>query len=151
MRWDHGKKTLKDCTGSSLVELALVIPVCLLLFAGALDLGQGFYTLTQVTAAAHAGAVYGVENPGNISGIESAAKGGAANMSGVSVSATYGCECSDGSSASASCATTPTCTYNYVTYVDVVASANYSPAINYPWIPSTLKFSREARMRTGGD
>ena len=123
MRWNFGMNGYKDCAGASLIELALVIPVCLLLFAGAVDLGQGFYVLTQVTAAAHAGAVYGVENPGNISGMESAAKGGAANMSGLSVAATYGCECSDGSSASASCATTPTCTYNYVTYADVVASA----------------------------
>jgi Flp pilus assembly protein TadG len=151
MRWNPASSKLRDCKGGSLVELALVIPVCLLLFAGAVDLGQAFWVATEVTAAAHAGAVYGVENPGDVSGMENAAKAGAAMMSGVSASASYGCECSDGTSASTSCATTPTCTYNYVSYVDVVASANYSPSINYPWLPSTMTFSREARLRTGGD
>lgn len=137
--------------GASLVELALVIPLCLVLLAGAIDFGQAFYVATEVTAAAHAGAIYGVENPGDVSGMESAAKQGAVELSGLSASATYGCECSDGSSATASCSSTPSCTYNYVNYVDVIASASYVPALRYPWIPITLKFSKEARMRTGGD
>jgi Flp pilus assembly protein TadG len=148
-KWERAK--LENCDGSSLVELALVIPVCLLLFVGAVDLGQAFYVAAQVAAAAHTGALYGVENPSDISGMESAAKGGATNLSDISATATYGCECSDGSSASQSCSTMPTCSYNYVTYVDVVASASYSPSFNYPWLSSAMTFSREARMRTGGD
>jgi Flp pilus assembly protein TadG len=145
------RRRSSECDGSSLVEVALVIPICLLLFAGAVDIGQAFYVLTQVAAAAHAGAVYGVENPGDISGMESAAKGGSESIANLSASVTYGCECSDGSSASVSCTDTPSCTYNYVNYVDVVASATYSPFYSYAWIPSTLTFAREARMRTGGE
>jgi len=145
------KNGLRASEGSGLVELALLIPICLLLLSGAIDLGQAFYVATQVTAAAHAGAIYGVENPSDISGMESAAKSGAASLSGISASANYGCECSDGSSVTASCGSIPSCTYNFVNYVDVIASARYVPAIQYPWMPGSLTFVREARMRTGGD
>lgn len=151
MRSKCGMTELRALEGASLVELALVIPMCLLLLAGAVDLGQAFYVATQVTAAAHAGVIYGLENPSDVSGMESAAKYGVASLSGVSASASYGCECSDGSNVTVSCGTTPSCTYNYVNYVDVIASANYVPAIEYPWIASTFTFTREARMRTGSD
>lgn len=151
VRSTEKKNGLRASEGSGLVELALVIPICLLLLSGAIDLGQAFYVATQVTAAAHAGAIYGVENPNDISGMESAAKGGAASLLTVTASASYGCECSDGSSVTPSCGSIPSCTYNFVNYVDVVASARYVPAVEYPWMPNSLTFAREARMRTGGD
>ena len=151
MRFAWKDNGVRASEGSGLVELALVIPICLLLLAGAIDLGQAFYVATQVTAAAHAGVIYGVENPSDISGMESAAKRDAASLSGVSASASYGCECSDGSSVIASCGSTPSCTYNFVNYVDVIASVRYVPAVEYPWMPPSLTFAREARMRTGGD
>lgn len=143
--------SLQSSRGSSLVELALVIPICLLLLAGAIDLGQAFYVATQVAAAAHAGAIYGIENPSDISGMVSAAKDGSATLSGIRASASYGCECSDGSKVTTLCGSTPSCTYNFVNYVDVTASARYVPTIEYPWMQSSLTFTREARMRTGGN
>jgi hypothetical protein len=65
-----------------------------------------------------------------------------------SVTATYGCECSDGSSPVASCASTPSCgTMNVVDYVQVSTSATYTPILPYPGIPSTFTLSGSARMR----
>jgi Flp pilus assembly protein TadG len=145
------RRKAESAEGASLIELALVIPVFLMIFVGAVDLGRAFYVAIEVTAAAHAGALYGIENPNDVSGMESAASAGAPSLSGLGTSASYGCECSDGTSSVESCTSAPDCTYNYVNYVDVVATARYVPSIEYPGIPSSITFTREARMRVGGD
>lgn len=144
-------KRLGQTEGSSFIELALLLPFLLLLFVGAVDLGRLYFMCVEVTGAAQAGAIYGIQNPSDTSGMQSAASAGAASLSGISTSATYGCECSDGTNGSASCGTTPTCTYNYVNYVDVVSSVQYVPIFNYPGLPPTVTVSREARMRVGSD
>jgi Flp pilus assembly protein TadG len=141
-----------ECEGSSFVELAIVLPIFLLMFVPAVDIGRALYAAIEVSSAAEAGAMYGVQNPGDIAGMESASQSGASNLAGVTATATYGCECSDGSSASALCTTTPTtCTYNYVTYIDVVATAPYVTTFKYPGLPSPMNITRETRMRVGGD
>lgn len=144
-------KLMHRTEGSSFIELALLLPFLLLLFVGAVDLGRLYFMCVEVTGAAQAGALYGVQNPNDTSGMQSAAAAGASSLSGVSTTATYGCECSDGSSASASCTSTPACTYNYVNYVDVVSRVQYQPIFNYPGLPSTMTLTRETRMRVGSD
>jgi len=137
--------------GGSFVEIALILPVFLLVLVPALDIGRLLYLSIEVASAAQAGAAYGIQNPTDLSGIRGASRAGTSNASGVSATATYGCECSDGTSASTSCATTPTCTYNYVNYVDVVATAPYTTTFGYPGLPSSMNLSREIRLRVGGD
>jgi Flp pilus assembly protein TadG len=145
------RSILKSSEGASFVELALVLPIFMLIFVPAIDIGRAIYASIEVSSAAQAGAAYGVQNPTDVSGMQSASTAGASNISGVSAKATYGCECSDGTSASASCTTTPTCTYNYVNYVDVVATAPYATTFSYPWMPTSMNISREIRLRVGGD
>jgi Flp pilus assembly protein TadG len=145
------RSVLRNSEGSSFVELALVLPIFMLIFVPAIDIGRAIYASIEVASAAQAGAAYGIQNPTDVSGMQSASVAGASNISGVSATATYGCECSDGSSASTSCATTPTCTYNYVNYVDVVATMPYTTSFSYPWMPSSMNISREIRLRVGGD
>ena len=142
---------LRASDGGSFVELAMVLPLFFLLFVPAVDIGRAIYISIEVASAAQAGAAYGMRNPTDASGMQTASRAGTANLSGLSATATYGCECSDGTSPSTSCAVTPTCTYNYVNYVDVVATAPYSTVFNYPGIPSSTKMSREIRLRVGGD
>src|SRR5579863_62256 len=137
----------RDCEGSSFVELAIVLPLFLLMFVPAVDIGRALYAAIEVSSAAEAGAMYGVQNPGDTDGMVSASKNGASNLAGVTATATYGCECSDGSSAVAQCSTIPTCTYNYVTYIDVVATAPYATSFKYPGLPSSMSITRKARMR----
>jgi Flp pilus assembly protein TadG len=137
--------------GSSFVELALMLPIMMLLFVPAVDIGRAFFTAIEVTSAAQAGTDYGIKNPSDVSGMESASLKGATNLATLSSTATYGCECSDGTSAVASCSSTPSCTYNYVSYVDVVTTATYVPTFNYPGLPSSLKISKESRLRVGGN
>jgi Flp pilus assembly protein TadG len=140
-----------ECEGSSFVELAFVLPIFLLMFVPAFDIGRALYASIEISSAAEAGAMYGVQNPSDVAGMVTASTGSMSNLSGVSASATYGCECSDGSSAVTSCTSTPTCTYNYVTYIDVVATVPYATTFKYPGLPSSMNITRETRMRVGGD
>src|SRR4029077_5456851 len=55
---DRGKSA-----GQSMVEFALVLPIMLLLLAGAIDLGRLFYSYIAVENAAKEGALYGARNP----------------------------------------------------------------------------------------
>jgi Flp pilus assembly protein TadG len=49
--------------GQSLVEFALVLPIMLLLLAGAIDLGRLFYAYVAVENAAKEGALFGARSP----------------------------------------------------------------------------------------
>lgn len=56
-------RSLTRDRGQSLVEFALVVPILLLLFAMAVDLGRLFYAYVAVENAAKEGAAYGATNP----------------------------------------------------------------------------------------
>ena len=49
--------------GQSVVEFALVVPIMLLILAGAIDLGRAFYAYVAVENAAKEGALYGARHP----------------------------------------------------------------------------------------
>ena len=145
-------RSLRDSVeGSGLVELALVMPVFMLLAAGAVDFGRAYCVAVEVAGAAEAGALYGVQNPTDVSGMENASQNDAPDLSGISATAVYGCECPDGSSASVSCSSPPTCTGSYVNYVDVTATAPYAPILNFPGVPPAGSFQGKARMRIGAN
>jgi Flp pilus assembly protein TadG len=148
--------------GAALVELALLVPFLLLLFIGAIDFGRAYYVGLQVANAAHAGAEYGSQYPSDTPGITSAAQNAVPNLPTLTVQApTYGCECSDGSSYTASCTISPTCTAtgnrgtNVVNVVTVTTSAVYRMIVPWPAIPapynfagpSTITFTRSATIR----
>ena len=137
--------------GSGLVELALIMPLFLLVLVVLVDLGRAYYYAISISSAAHAAAVYGIRNPTDTSGIQSAASSSASDISSVTTSASYGCECHDGSSDVPQCSTAPSCSQNYVNYVSVTSTATFKPVLPYPGIPNSFTFSRTARLRSGGD
>lgn len=143
---------LREEHGASLVELAIVLPAFLLLLLGAVDFGRAYYLSMEIAGAAEAAAVYGSQNPTDTAGMQLAALKNAPNVSNASVaSATYGCECPDGSNYSASCSTTPTCTGTTSVYrVDVTVTATYSPLFPWPGIPSSIALASSASMRSAG-
>ena len=61
-RWGP-RRTWHRPRGQSLVELALLLPVMMLLFAGALDLGRIFYSQITIENAAKEGALEAARNP----------------------------------------------------------------------------------------
>jgi len=151
---EHLRILRYDNQGAALVELALVIPTLLLLTFAVFDLGRAGYVGIEMENAAHAGAEYGSLNPSDTAGITAAAQQSAPNVSNIIVSTpTWGCECSDGSSYSASCTTTPVCTANssrgsnVVHRVQVKTSVVYRPLVAWPGIPSSITLSGSATLR----
>lgn len=139
---------VSEC-GSSLVELALMLPFLVLLLLGIVDFGRAYYLSVEVNNAAHTGALYGTQNSTDTTGMQNAATGDAPDVSGIAATATYGCECSDGSNPVANCTSPPTCAVNVVNYVQVTTSATYKPLFPWPGIPSSLTLQGSARLRAG--
>jgi Flp pilus assembly protein TadG len=138
-------------SGSSLVELALVLPVLFLLLLGVADFGRAYYLGMEVSQAANSAALYGSQAPSDTAGIASAAVADAQDVAGFttsSVTVTSGCECSDGSSPSLGCSAKPTCSTNSVTYVQVDTVATYKATFPYPGIPASIVLRGKARMRS---
>jgi Flp pilus assembly protein TadG len=139
---------LQDNSGNSLLEAALVVPFLILILVAAIDFGRAYYVGIQLASATHAGALYGMQKPTDIAGIVTAANLSAASVTGITTSATFGCECSDGTSVVVGCKTGPVCTYNVLNYVDVISRATYTPLLNYPGIPASIPMKSEARIRS---
>ncbi len=138
---------LREQLGSSLMETAVVLPLLVLLLVGSVDYGRGFYTAIEVSSAAESAAMYGTTNPTDVAGIASMAKLDAKDIATLNVTASYGCECADGSGAVVSCLTAVVCSDNAIRYVDVSTSTLYTPIIPYPLIPSSFTLSGHSRMR----
>jgi Flp pilus assembly protein TadG len=136
-----------DETGSSLVEVACVMPLMLLILVGAVDFGQAYYVGIEINSAASAGTAYGVTNFVDTVGMQKAAQLDAVDVPSMTATATWGCECSDGTGASANCLAIPSCPTNLVEYVDVVTSVDFKPVLAYPMIPSLLTIKGHSRMR----
>ncbi len=56
--------------GQSIVEMALLLPVLLLISVVAIDLGRGIYYYSAIYNAAREGARYGIIHPEDITGIK---------------------------------------------------------------------------------
>ena len=60
---DRAQSSKASNRGQALVEMALLLPILLLLFAGLIELGFGFYNYLIVVNAAREGARYGAKMP----------------------------------------------------------------------------------------
>ena len=83
--------------GQSLVEFAFVLPVFLLVVAGAIDLGLGVYSDLTLVNAAREGARLGVIDPGNTAAVETRVRAMANNLDGAKLSVTVDCQRPSGS------------------------------------------------------
>lgn len=139
--------------GTSLIEMALLLPFFLLLLLGAVDFGRALYLMIEVTDAAHAAALYGSRYPTDTTGMQSAAQNDAPNVPNLSVGTpTWGCECPDGTnySASTSCSSISCTTSTKVYRVNVTVTGTYTPVIAWPGIPASMSLSSSASMRSSG-
>ena len=140
---------LRSESGSSIIELALVLPLLCVLLVGVVDMGRAFYAAMELSSAASAGAVYGTQNPTDTGGMQKAALLDAGDITGMTATATYGCECPDGTSASPSCSSVPSCSRGWIYYVQVNTALKYVPLFIYPGVPSSLALAGSAHMRAG--
>ena len=142
-----GLRAVGGDEGQSLIELALVLPLLLLLVVGAVDMGRAYDAAVQVSSSAVAGAIYGTQMPTDVVGMVGAAKLDAAALPTLVPVATWGCECSDGSSVTPLCVVAPSCAVNAVRYVQVTTVATYVPLLPWPGIPAALVLRGRAKMR----
>jgi Flp pilus assembly protein TadG len=134
-------------TGQSAVELALALPVLMLLLLAGADFARAFYMAVGVNNAARAGAQYGsqtVITAANSSGMVAAAITDGSNISNLSATAS---QCTCESSTSVAACSASYCTNNpNATFVEVDTSAPFHTLINYPGIPSSVTLSGKAIM-----
>jgi Flp pilus assembly protein TadG len=120
-------------SGQAVLEVAMSMPLLVMLLAGAIDLGRYSQLSTTIASMAHAGALYGsvsASNAANTTQIVSAADADAGNASGYSAVAASWYQCSGAAPNQANAVTAgytcPGSTYK-VTYVSVTASAYFKP------------------------
>jgi Flp pilus assembly protein TadG len=142
--------------GSALVELAVSLPLLLLIFFGTADFARVIYLGNALTNAARAGAQFGSvsktsASASNISNIQSTAQAAfpsAQPITAVVLTPECFCETEDAVATLTLCSVT-TCTggRHFTTYVTVTTTATFSRVTPFPGIPSTVAMSRTARMR----
>jgi Flp pilus assembly protein TadG len=156
-------------SGQALVEMALVIPLLLLLALGVIEIGRYAYIAILIGNAARAGADYGAQSnqqSNDSTGIQNAAQydfagsttGTPPPTNGQAVATltvtsstscgcdsagaitTYGCNVAAGNANPGVCPAGS----HWVVFVSVTASGTFNSLFNYPGIPSSLTISRTA-------
>ena len=139
--------------GSSLVELAIALPVLLIVFFGTVDFARVIYVANALTNAARAGAQFGSLTPSSakdLTGIEATAE--AASPASQAITATVSlpscfCETNAAVATATTCASTCPGGQHLSVYVTVTTSATFARVTPFPGIPATIALTRAARMR----
>ena len=134
--------------GQASVELALSLPLLLMMFLVVVETGRAFYIAISVANAARAGVQYGSQNlttAADTAGMQTAATNDAPNIAGIIAIATHFCVCSDGTAST--CASTDCAGSHRLLYTQVNTSAPYSPLINFMGILPTMTVPGVAVMR----
>jgi Flp pilus assembly protein TadG len=142
------RKAVSREDGDALIEVAVGISVCITLLLGAAECGRLAYAGIEVSNAAHTGAEYGAQSrtyAADTANITAAAIQDASNVRGLTATATYFCQCSDGTTST--CAPTDCSTSRIITYVQVNTSATVDPQIYLPGLPKAYTLSGKAVMR----
>jgi Flp pilus assembly protein TadG len=135
--------------GQALVELALVLPIFMLILVGAAECARLAYAWIEVANAARAGVQYGAQNhitAVDFAGMAQAAIEDSANLTTLTATATSFCRCSDGTVIS--CARgSGSCSGHVLNYVQVNTSAPIDPLVYLPGLPKTYTLQGQAIMR----
>jgi len=143
------EKLRQNRRGTAIIELAIAIPVLVLLVIGVADFGRMFATGIAVANAARAAAEYGassVANSANTSAINQAGMDDAADYGTITVTSSRFCRCPDGTSpacAGGTCAGT----YPMEVFVRADASKTINLILRYPGLPTSMTFRDSATFR----
>ncbi|MBV9887225.1 MAG: pilus assembly protein, partial [Acidobacteria bacterium] len=117
-------------SGQTVVELALLLPLLLVLCVGVIEIGRYAYFDILISNAARAGAQYGAQSliqAADLNGITAAAQNDGLN--GMTIAATQQCTC-PGGTPGACPAGAPACAQQQV-YVEVTASDTYDSLFGF--------------------
>src|SRR5262249_45293305 len=136
--------------GQSVVELALVVPLLLLMLVGIIEVGRFAYYSILVAYAARAGPEQGAQNlttAADATGITNAGQNDGQNVSGLTVTSIQQCGCS-GIALSGTCPATGCAAPNHpLVYVQVTATGVFNPLFSYPGVSKQITVSSVEKMR----
>lgn len=138
--------------GGALLELAVALPMVILLAVGVGDYARIHYTGITVANAARAGAVYGADPATTTDQIEAATRTDASPMTLDSVTVGRYCVCpGTGAGTGVVACTTASCPAAYgvpQAFDTVRVRKDFSPIIRYLGLPSRIAVIRTVVMRT---
>lgn len=143
------RRSVWAARGQSYLELALALPVLMIILVVAADFGRLFYTYLEVINAARAAAQYGsnsVVTAADSNGMVAAAKQDGVNVPNLTVSASQ-CTCGTANSS------VPACSSNYCAndpqgnYIVVNVQAPFTTIVKYPGVPSSVTLKSQAVMQ----
>jgi Flp pilus assembly protein TadG len=137
----NAARSLAACeSGSALAEMAIVLPLLVLLLIALIEIGRyGDYTI-RAGNAARAGVQYGAQNTiaaEDFTGMQNAATNDAQSPPGFTATASNFCTCADGSTST--CATTDCPGSHMIEYVQVLTTGSLSSITNFPGLPASLR------------
>ncbi len=130
--------------GQSMLEMAIALPVLVLLLVVVADFGRVFYAAIGVANAARAGVQYGAQNlatAADYPGMVTAALNDGENVNGLSAEASQFCTCNG-----AQVACSPAGCSQPQVYVQVTTNATFHTLVTYPGVPSSVPLSSTAVM-----
>ena len=134
--------------GNAMVELAVAIPILLLLAMGVADYARIYYTGITVANAAEAGAHYGVARGGNVDSMTMAAQLDAGSLTLDSVTAGQTCRCPGTGVVSCASGNCLPSTYGVPQIYDSVrVRKDVALLIRYLGLPSSVTVTRTAILR----
>ncbi len=140
MRSKKTRAPARGESGSALAEIAVVLPMLVLLLLGLIEVGRfGYYTVL-VGNAARAGVQYGAQNTvtaADSAGITNSAKTDGQNITSLTATPTTFCKCADGSAST--CQPTDCAANHRILYVQVVTTATVPSITNASYLPASLR------------
>lgn len=139
--------------GVAAVEFTIALSLLLIILLGAADFGRSLYAKIVMQGSAAAGAQYGVRVGGaytDTTGIRAAALADTSGLTGVTVTPTYRCFCSDGVSVGCNshCGlSTPSDPTPYIVLTVPTAYTFVPVAPGFPGLPSSVAVAGTASMR----
>lgn len=135
--------------GQAMAELAIILPVLLLLMIGGEEVARLAHTGIVASHAAHAGALYGSQSSATVldnTGMVNAALADGQELGGLSATATHVCTCANGAS-SPTCAPSDCSGGRLEVYAQVNTIATFTPACSFLGWPTPLTLKRQAIIR----
>jgi Flp pilus assembly protein TadG len=131
--------------GQTVVELALLLPMVLMLLIGLIEIGRYAYFDILISNAARAGAQYGAQSviqAADVAGIKTAAQND--GLAAMTITTQQECGCTAG--ALGGCPSGAVCPLPLV-YVQVTATDTYNSLFSYPGLPRSLTLTSTVTMR----
>jgi Flp pilus assembly protein TadG len=146
---------LREDKGQAFVELALILPIFILLLVGVAEVGRLAYASIEVSNAARAGVAYAAQSHTHAAdgpNITNAAKADAPNITSLTATPSYSCSCESSTgtiTALGSCSLTACPSPSRIVVdVQVSTTAQVATIFHFPGIPSTVTLNGYATMRT---